>query len=79
MQKFYWITSSTGIGPTMNIEGFEEPVIVFISNDYLGMSQREETKHRRYKKYGTGACAAQVIGGYLDIHKQLEKEFASLF
>lgn len=43
------------------------------------MSQREETKHRRYKKYGTGACAAQVIGGYLDIHKQLEKEFASLF
>lgn len=44
MQKFYWITSSTGIGPTMNIEGFEEPVIVFISNDYLGMSQREETK-----------------------------------
>lgn len=78
--KSYWITSSTGIGPTMNIEGFEEPVIAFISNDYLGMSQREETKQAgidAIKKYGAGACAAQVIGGYLDIHKQLEKEIAS--
>ena len=28
----------------MAIEGFNEPVIAFISNDYLGMSQREETK-----------------------------------
>ena len=52
----------------------------FISNDYLGMSQREETKQAgidAIKKYGTGACAAQVIGGYLDIHQQLEKEIAS--
>lgn len=28
----------------MVIEGFNEPIIAFISNDYLGMSQREETK-----------------------------------
>ena len=42
--KSYWITSHTGIGSTMAIEGFNEPVIAFISNDYLGMSQREETK-----------------------------------
>lgn len=64
----------------MAIEGFNEPVIAFISNDYLGMSQREETKQAgidAIKKYGTGACAAQVIGGYLDIHQQLEKEIAS--
>lgn len=78
--KSYWITSHTGIGSTMAIEGFNEPVIAFISNDYLGMSQREETKQAgidAIKKYGTGACAAQVIGGYLDIHQQLEKEIAS--
>lgn len=77
--KSYWITSHTGIGSTMAIEGFNEPVIAFISNDYLGMSQREETKQAgidAIKKYGTGACAAQVIGGYLDIHQQLEKEIA---
>lgn len=28
----------------MNIEGFDGSVIAFISNDYLGMSQRDETK-----------------------------------
>ena len=78
--KSYWITSHTGIGSTMEIEGFNEPIIAFISNDYLGMSQREETKQAgidAINKYGTGACAAQVIGGYLDIHQQLEQEIAS--
>ena len=40
----------TGIGSTMAIEGFNEPVIAFISNDYLGMSQREETKQDVYKR-----------------------------
>jgi glycine C-acetyltransferase len=28
----------------MNIEGFDESVIAFISNDYLGMPQKEEAK-----------------------------------
>lgn len=66
--KSYWITSYTGVGATMTIEGFKEPVTAFISNDYLGMSQREETKQAgidAIMKYGTGACAAQVIGGYI--------------
>ncbi len=43
------------------------------------MSQRSETIEAgivALKKYGTGACAAQPIGGYLDIHKQLEEEIA---
>lgn len=78
--KSYWITSHTGIAPTMSIEELNKPVIAFISNDYLGMSQREETKEAgidAIKKYGTGTCAAQVIGGYLDIHQQLEKEIAT--
>lgn len=76
----YWVTTLSGIGASMLLEGFKEPVIGFISNDYLGMSQRDETKLAGIEailKYGTGACAAQVIGGYLDIHRQLEKEIAS--
>lgn len=63
----------------MYIENDNTPVSAFISNDYLGMSQREETKQAGIKainKYGTGACAAQAIGGYLDIHKKLEKSIA---
>lgn len=78
--KSYWIASYTGVGATMSIEGYNDPIISFIANDYLGMSQREETKQAgidAIRKYGTGACAAQVIGGYLDIHKQLEMEIAS--
>lgn len=77
--KSYWIASQTGVGSTMNIEGYNKPVISFIANYYLGMSQREETIQagiEALKKYGTGACAAQVIGGYLDIHKQLEEAIA---
>lgn len=78
--KSYWIAAQSGVGATMLIEGYKQPVIGFISNDYLGMSQREETKLagiEAIKKYGTGACAAQVIGGYLDIHRQLEKDIAT--
>ena len=77
--KSYWSISHTGIGATMKIDGIDKPVISFIANDYLGMSQREETINagiEALKKYGTGVCAAQVIGGYLDIHKQLEEEIA---
>lgn len=64
----------------MKMNGVSEPVISFIANDYLGMSQREETIDagiEALKKYGTGACAAQVIGGYLDMHKQLEREISA--
>lgn len=76
--KSYWIQSHSGIGATMRIEP-QRDVIAFISNDYLGMSQRQETIDaglEALRKYGTGACAAQVIGGYLDIHHRLEKEIA---
>ena len=60
----------------MQIEGYDGEVSAYISNDYLGMSQRPETKEAGINavlKYGTGASAAQTIGGYLDIHKQVEE------
>ena len=77
--KSYWVMANSGIGSNMYIENEKEPVCSFISNDYLGMSQREETKKAgadAIYKYGTGACASQAIGGYLDIHYQLEKSIA---
>ncbi len=61
----------------MNLEG--QAMDAYISNDYLGMSQRPETIQAgidALQKYGTGACAAQAIGGYLDIHYQLERGIA---
>lgn len=76
--KSYWIKSYSGIGASMKIEE-QSDVIAFVSNDYLGMSQRIETIEagiNALKKYGTGACAAPVIGGYLDIHNELEMQIA---
>jgi glycine C-acetyltransferase len=76
---FYWVMSRSGVKATMQIDGFPANSSAYISNDYLGMSQRQETIEAgvdSIRKYGTGACAAQAIGGYLDIHKQLEEEIA---
>ena len=78
--KHYWIEASSGVDARMEMAGSTSHVSGFIANDYLGMSQRPETKQagmEAIEKYGTGACAAQVIGGYLDIHRQLEKEIAA--
>ncbi len=81
--EIYWNESLTCISPEMILVGGPENnlqnVISFISNDYLGMSQRDETKSASIEaimKYGTGACAAPIIGGYLDIHRDLEKKIA---
>ncbi len=75
--KSYWIESSTGVGSSMLLNGVK--MDAYIANDYLGMSQNVETKQAGIKaiqKYGTGACAAQAIGGYLDIHRKLEEDIA---
>ena len=79
--KSYWVDSESGVGARMRLSHCpEKKMDAYISNDYLGMSQNEETKAAGVKailKYGTGACAAQAIGGYLDIHRNLERRIAS--
>lgn len=77
--KSYWVMATSGVGAKMRLEGRDDTISAYISNDYLGMSQRQETIKAGIEalcKYGTGACAAQPIGGYLDIHHTLEKEIA---
>lgn len=77
--KSYWVMGRTGVSATMQIEGFDGEVSAYISNDYLGMSQNPDTKKAGINavlKYGTGASAAQAIGGYLDIHQELERGIA---
>lgn len=79
--KSYWVMAHSGVGATMNIGGMDSVVDAYISNDYLGMSQHEEVKMagaEAVMKYGAGACAAQAIGGYLDIHRDLEQAIAKL-
>lgn len=55
--KSYWVMARTGVGAKMQIEGYDGEVSAYISNDYLGMSQRPETKEAGINavlKYGTG-------------------------
>ena len=77
--KSYWVMARTRVGDKMRIEGYKGEVSAYISNDYLGISQRPEAKEaciNAVLKYGTEASAAQAIGGYLDIHQQLERGIA---
>ena len=50
--KCYWVESDTGVGASMEIENDPEKVCAFISNDYLGMSQRPETIERELLQCG---------------------------
>lgn len=78
--KSYWVDSKTGIGSHIEIYNSTGNYMdAYVANDYLGMSQNEKTKEagiEAVRKYGTGACAAQAIGGYLDIHRHLENEIS---
>ena len=79
----YWIEALSGIKPEMIVkyQGIDtsQKIISFASNDYLGLSQNQETIQAGIEallKYGTGACASPRLGGYLDIHRKLEQEIA---
>jgi glycine C-acetyltransferase len=56
----YWIKSYSGIGAKMKLSQDRE-VISFVSNDYLGMSQRTETIQAGISAltiYGTGCLCS---------------------
>lgn len=63
--KSYWVDSESGVGARMRLSHCPEKIVdAYIANDYLGMSQNEETKAAGVEavlKYGTGACAAKCI------------------
>lgn len=56
--------------------------ISFVSNDYLGFTQHpkvKETVIKAIKKYGTGAGASPLIGGYFEYHKEVEDKISKFF
>ncbi len=55
-------------------------VVVWCSNDYLGLSQNEEIRQAMrdaLDKWGTGAGGTRNIGGTAWVHDRLEKEIAA--
>jgi len=79
----YFISSKTNTGSRMTVRmpytGEYRDVVSFVSNDYLGMSRNAETIAAgvsAVKKYGTGVCAAPIIGGMMDMQRELETALA---
>ena len=53
----------------------------FSGNDYLGLSQHPAVMARArdyLDRYGAGAGASRLVTGTLEIHEQLEADFAPL-
>ena len=80
----YFIGSRTNTGSRMTVRmpytGEYRDVVSFVSNDYLGMSRNAETIAAgvsAVEKYGTGVCAAPIIGGLMDLQSELESALAA--
>lgn len=81
----YGFTTDTPVWKDMNVvdphinKTFK--TVSFVTNNYLGLTQHPEVKKAAIDaidKYGTGTCAAPPIGGYIDLHEELEQKIAKL-
>ena len=53
----------------------------FVSSNYLGINTHPKVKEvaiKAIEKYGVGTSTTPLIGGYLDIHKELEQKIARM-
>jgi 8-amino-7-oxononanoate synthase len=67
----------SGTGPVVRIAGRE--VLLFASNDYLGLAHHPDVVHaasQATQTYGTGAGAARLISGSLPPHMEMEESLA---
>ncbi|MGS4347295.1 aminotransferase class I/II-fold pyridoxal phosphate-dependent enzyme [Myroides odoratus] len=82
----YRLLANSGCGPEIGLEedGYikKGDYISFVCNDYLGFTQHPEIKKaviNGIEKYGTGAGASPLIGGYFDYHRELEDKISAFF
>lgn len=82
----YRLLATSGCGPEIGLaeDGYikKGDYISFVCNDYLGFTQHPEVKKAvisGIEKYGTGAGASPLIGGYFDYHKELEDKLSTFF
>ncbi len=77
LRRLPWIEGP--VGPRVKMGGRE--VILFCSNDYLGISRSPalaKAAKGAMEKWGCGAPASRSIAGSLLIHRELEEELAQL-
>ena len=82
----YRIPALSGCGPVVELGQTghikKGEYVSFVSNDYLGFTQHpkiKETAWQAITKFGSGAGASPLIGGYYDFHRQIENKIASFF
>ncbi len=82
----YRLLVTSGCGPEIELAE-DGPIkkgsyVSFVCNDYLGFTQHPEVKRAAIagiEKYGTGAGASPLIGGYFEFHKVLEDKLSVFF
>lgn len=82
----YRLLATSGCGPEMELaeNGYikKGDYISFVCNDYLGFTQHPKVKKAviaGIEKYGTGAGASPLIGGYFDYNQELEDKISKFF
>lgn len=79
-RTFVTLNRICGQYPLARLEGDDDrPVVVWCSNDYLGMSQHPSVRdamHKAIDAYGAGSGGSRNIGGTHELYGQLEKSLA---
>lgn len=79
-RTFVTLNRICGQYPLARLEGSDgEPVVVWCSNDYLGMSQHPVVRgamHEAIDVYGAGSGGSRNIGGSHGLYDQLERSLA---
>jgi 8-amino-7-oxononanoate synthase len=76
----YFIPLSSGSGPEAVMAG--RRVLMFGSNDYLGLTGHPEVKQaavRALEAYGTSCTGSRLVNGTIDLHLELEEAVAGFF
>lgn len=66
-------------GSDGTLEGRDDPVVAFASNDYLGLTTHPSVVragHEALDRWGTGAGASRLVTGSRPVHHQLEADLA---
>lgn len=62
--------------------GLKRPLLNFSSNNYLGLTNHPEVKKfvcQTIEKSGVGAATLRLMGGTMDVHKELERTIADFY